>query len=1589
MWIPLLLTLFTLLLGPTAHPTDSRVALASPGDAPPPRFVVTRSADDGIRIEVHLLALQREEFEIDGTWFQALTVPSGDIDGQVGEPGLPVFTRLVAVPAGSRVRVRVVSHERERMVGCRLLPVLPEGEPFTLSPDAYARPRALPEVSAGEPVVIAGLSVVPLTFAPVSYDPVREEATVTTHLEVEVSFEGGGQVRPTRVIPESFDELFRDLVLNYEGFIDRTNVVQGPGTYLLIYRDVSGVLSALQPLIDLRKRQGYHVLTASTTQTGTTTTSIKNYIQNVYNTATPPLEFVCIAGDVDGTYGIPTGSYSGGEGDHTYTTLDGGDYLSDVHIGRLSYSDLTNLQAIVTKVTTYETNPPLSDAGWFTRACLTGDPSSSGITCIYINQWVKSQLIRAGYTQVDTVFSSPWVSQMTSKINQGLSVFGYRGYLGMSGMNTSNISGLTNGNKLPFAVIPTCGTGDFQGETSRSEAFLRNPNGGAIGSVGTSTLSTHTRYNNCYYSGTWDGAINGTDHRLGYAHTRGKLNLYLNYKTDGDAAQRFMVWNNLMGDPATRMWTGYPTAMTVSYPPTIPVGVGSIPVTVTSGPLPVPNALVTVYKAGELQVSGYTDPMGRAVLPVSGYTAGTALVTVTKHNHFPHLGQVTFGSASGYAAYAGCTVDDDGTGGSSGNGNGILNPGETIELPVALRNWGSAALTGVSATLSTTDPFVTITDDTETYGTIGPGATVWSAEDFDFTLDPGTPDGHVVNLDLTATSGASSWVSLIQLSVQSAAYEANGFTWGGGGATPDPGESGTLSVKIRNIGSIAGVGTTGVLSTSSPWVSVTDPNGSYGTVGVGAMVENTADTFALEIAGDCPKGHVASFELVLTFNGGARDTASFTLTLGTTGATDPVGPDGYGYYAFDNTDTGYLYAPTYEWVEIDPTYGGSGVSVGLNDFGYEQDDTKVMNLPFVFRFYGQDYTQISICSNGWVAMGRTNLKPYTNTSLPSAGAPDGIICAWWDDLYQSGTNKVYYLNDTANHRYIIQWSRMKNLIDGSTSATQNFQMILLDPAYYQTSTGDGQILLQYHTVNNTDYRDGYATVGIQNQDHTDGLLYTYWNQYPPGAASIVAGRAIRILPIGSLALGTLEGDVTNASNGGTPLPNVTIRVLETNQTMISGGTGHYAGVMAEGTYTVRAEHPSFAPVTVPNVAIAEGQTTELDFALTDIQAPQISGTTQLQTTDDPAGPYVVETTISDFSSLGSALLRYQVDGGPVQTVGLTLINPGTGLYRGSIPGQPYSSEVAYWVEATDVASNTARDPSSGAYTFSVLMSVVIAYYDMETDQGWTVGDVGDNATSGIWVRVDPNGVWYNGIEVQPEDDATPDPGVMCYITGNDPPGSSQGVDDVDNGQTTLLSPWINLAGSSQVQLSYRRWYTNDTGSSPGLDYWVVQVTSDGTTWVDLERTTASDRSWALKQFMLDSYVPLTSTMRLRFIASDVAPGSIVEAGVDEVKLTGFSQASLPVSANCSGNELVLTWAPFPTASAYWIHGSDNDAYFAPTLANRVAVVGEGTTTWSTQTAIGDPAHNWTYLVRAMSPSGVELVRSNRVGEHDWNLQLAE
>lgn len=1490
--------LFACLLSPTLVLAASQPLILEPGSTlEPPRIEVTSSRPAGLDIEFSLPALEVEELRLDGRDFQDVSIPGGGAVGEIGQPAIPTFTRLIMIPDRSGVRITPVVTDEVELEGYNLVPLQDyDDRPFMYDAQAYQRGGFgdLAPAEVGDPAIMRGMRVVPLTFQPVRYNAAEGVLRVARSINVEVSFEGENLINAKEPsvmqIAPSFDRIYQHLVINYEGATAEAEMT--PGSWVIICPNNSSVTTRLQDLVDWRERKGYNVRLATTSETGTSRTQIQSWMQTQYNTMDPPPEYFVLAGDASGTYSIPTwyestSGYSG-EGDHPYVQLEGGDILADAHIGRLSFSDLDELEVIVDKIVGYESTPELSSSSWYKRACIVGDPDPSGYSCIQVGQWLKSRLRdHHTYTDIDTVFSGSWVTQIRNSLNQGGTIFSYRGYYGMSGWQNSNTYALTNGMKMPFAVVITCDTGSFAEGTSRSEGFLRAHSGGSprggIASVGTSTIGTHTRYNNCMAYGIFYGLLWEDQWTLGAALTRGKLEMYLNYQNhEPSKVTIWSHWNNLMGDPAVDCWTGYPEELSVSHPSEVPVGTNSITVTVQNHGQPEENAQVCLLKDGETHVVGFTDSDGILELPVTAEGTGDILLTITKHDRHPYLATIRVVSENVYVGYFSHGIDDDSSGSSSGNGDSVVNPGETIELSVQLKNFGSQTASSVTATLACEDPYVTIMDASESFGTIGGGSTAWSSDDFDLQIDPECPHGRLIRLSVDVSSGGDYWHSMIDLPVVSADLVATGVTLhnAGGNGIWDPDETIDLGVKIRNDGGASATSVTGILSSQSSKISIIDGSGSWGTISIGGQAENTSNLFTLRAASDTYEGFLAPFELVTTYSGGLNDTTTFTVPVGDVSTDDPVGPDSYGYHAFDNTDTSYPEAPDYAWIEIDPSYGGSGSEIPLSDYGTYQDDSIVIDLPFQFYYYGEAFTKATVCSNGWIAMGSTYLTQYRNWALPAAGGPDGILAVFWDDLRCHSGGKVYQYYDAANNRFIVEWSRLRN----EPGSTQTVQVILYDPAHHATLTGDGMIDMQFHTVNDTDSGDNYCTVGIESPDSQDGLTYLYADDHAPGAATVQSGRAVRFLPIAELPSGTITGHVWNESYGMLPIPEAVITVQGTGRSFVSGSDGSYSGSVPPGFYTVEVTHVGFETVTVPGIGIVVGEETVQNFQMIDNAGPILTTTTH-ETTDDTIGPYPIPVTINEYSGIIEKTLFYTTDGLSIHE--LELVEQGGQEYLAAIPGQDYTKIVSYWIQARDFLGHISTDPPGAPdekFSFFVRPIAMSFDDDVESDLGWTIGGPDDDATTGVWERADPSGT-----AAQMEDDHTPD-GTICFVT--DGRGGGQGDYDVDDGKTTLTSPMFDLSGGGAAQLSYYRWYSNDTGSNPGTDYWVVQLTDDdGGSWVTIENTNEADRSWRLMEFTLNDYIDMTDEVRIRFIASDESPGSIVEAGVDDLVLI---QSSIPL-----------------------------------------------------------------------------------------------
>ncbi len=254
---------------------------------------------------------------------------------------------------------------------------------------------------------------------------------------------------------------------------------------------------------------------------------------------------------------------------------------------------------------------------------------------------------------------------------------------------------------------------------------------------------------------------------------------------------------------------------------------------------------------------------------------------------------------------------------------------------------------------------------------------------------------------------------------------------------------------------------------------------------------------------------------------------------------------------------------------------------------------------------------------------------------------------------------------------------------------------------------------------------------------------------------------------------------------------------------------------------------------------------------------------------------------------GSEQLFYSYDGGAFTSVALTPLGGDT--FRATLPAPECADMPAFYVSAEGVSTGVLTLPvgAPGNSFGAIVGQEAVAFEDdIESDQGWSVGAAADDATTGVWTRVNPVGT-----SAQPEDDHTAS-GTVCWVTGQGSVGGGLGDNDVDGGQTTLTTPTLMLSGSGSAEISYWRWYSNDQGGSPNADVFVVDISDNGgSSWTNVETVGPSGEGtgggWVQHTFLVEDFVSLTDQVVLRFIASDEGSGSIVEAGVDDFAVTTF------------------------------------------------------------------------------------------------------
>ncbi len=786
----------------------------------------------------------------------------GYSSSKVGSPKLPSFSRLIQIPNGASVSVKVNGYSESELllsdygINTQLYPQQPSYRkdqdidtiPLLIKADRYSQatfndnPIAQIEVLG----TLRGIRIARVQVNPVRYSPAAGIIKVFNDIDVEVSMQGGdvsleNKIRAATYSPY-FEPVFAALQNPYTKSIydEKPDLTKNPVKMLVISHRMFE--ESLKPFIEWKTKKGFAVTVAYTDAIGSTSDQIKSYIQGVYQAATesdPAPSFLVIVGDTPQVPASQTGSETGKQTDLYYASIDG-DYFPEMYYGRMSAETTEQLDNIIYKILYYE-QYQFDDPTYLNNATLIAGYDS------YWNPNIGEATLKyatKNYFNSAQGYNNVWGYGVTSDPSNPNNQAGYMGsydpqriavgFINYTAhcnetswdqprLNVNDISTFTNLNKYPVAIGNCCLSANFgYSQPSIGESWIRGNKKGAVTYIGSSpnTYWFEDFYwavgafpiagnNNGYVPsfeetslGAFDAPRKSNYVTVGGIVFAGNLAVteaHLNNYPDHIGTEYYWQAYNVLGDPSLSPYFTEADINNVSFPTSYQLGSSFFTVSA------LPGSYVAISKNGVLYGASFVGSSGQVDVPVEPILeAGAVDLVITKPQYIPYFGSTNVEvNGKSYVFISEARVDD-----SQGNNNAAIDYGESISLDLDFKNIGDLPASNVQVEFSSLDEYTTLTSaKTISIGDFGTDLllnikTIPSA--FSLKIDKNIPNGHRLIFSFTLTIGTetskSDIVLVARAPVLSIGEASIDDTDGNNNGKIDAGETVTLIVPIHNDG---------------------------------------------------------------------------------------------------------------------------------------------------------------------------------------------------------------------------------------------------------------------------------------------------------------------------------------------------------------------------------------------------------------------------------------------------------------------------------------------------------------------------------------------------------------------------------------------------------------------------------------------------------------------------------------------------------------------------------------------------------------------------------------------------------------------
>jgi hypothetical protein len=798
---------------------------------------------------------------------------------------------------------------------------------------------------------------------------------------------------------------------------------------------------------------------------GNTSGIIETYINTAYNTWDIPPSAILIMADF-GTNALNSitspiwDNYC--VSDNIYGDIDNDD-MPDIAMARMTANNAAQLEIYVRKFIDYERTPPtdpyfyqhpITALGWQTErwfqvcsevvggffknalgktpvrvnAVYLGNPnsdpwSSATNTNTVLNYFGPNGL---GYIPATPQELGGWTGGTAAVVNQNLNAGAFILQHRDHGMETgwgepsyvnSSIDGLNNVGKLSYIMSVNCLTGkyNYSGECF-AEKFHRykynGQNAGCVGILAASEVS-YSFVNDVFVWGMYDNmwpnfmpAYGALFQQRGilpaFGNAAGKYFLKQSswpYNTNNKAVTYNLFHHH--GDAFLTVFSEVPQQLTVSHADVMLSTATSFNVTADAG------SFIAITANGLIIGTGNGTGAPTAIPVVPPAIGTTVKIVVTMQNYYRHYSSaIVISNENPYVVTDSYSINDH-----DGNNNHALDFNEDAYLTLAEKNMGNNTAENVLVTLDLADPYISFTDNNETYPVIASQQIVSIDNGFKVHIADNVPNGYQKSVTATATNGIDTWFSDFTLQCRAPKLLAGDLVIddsqsGNGNGRLDAGEHAIIRIKTTNTGMSIAPDAYATLSVNSGLITLINNTFNLGSIN---PLSSPFAEFSVSVDSAAPQG--VSINLDFTAISGAYSAQrTYVVQAGLlvedweTGDLSKFAWTSSGSLPWTITNSG-PFEGTY--TAKSGAIGNSQNSQLVLDYNFPGNDSirfycKTSSEPVAdgFRFYIDNTLKISYSGN----------TPWTYTSVPvtagshtlkfiyikNAGTSTGSDCAWLD-----------------------------------------------------------------------------------------------------------------------------------------------------------------------------------------------------------------------------------------------------------------------------------------------------------------------------------------------------------------------------------------------------------------------------------------------------------------------------------------------------------------------------------------------------------------------------------------------------------------